>query len=429
MHQHQGHPVFAMLLAAVTQVPHCPAPAITEPVKLNEIDTQMPWLRLGWVMSVFFMLGVHWVNLGSLSIFDGLRGFVIQLHSTASVHSDDCVSDQFKEQRWCIMVLDLCITLHEMNGLPTPNTLHAMWWSKPRASAICSPMPVVKRKPAFYWQKPQLHPSVQLSEGKRYPVKLGTRLPPLQFWFAIRKRNESHHCEIDFVIYVLIEVDGFSLVNVGSLSNLDRCRHPCASRPRESDSRYSWGSSLRLWQFHPWLSVCVWCFFSSNSKVAKLFGCFYPQRSTWLLKSDGKQQAKSEPRHFKTCPKTLCATPCNSPETLLRESTTKRRGWFHLPSRFEDHQSSHFASNLLQKSCRKLRGRIKNLNEKEFQCFKSRILKMTFVWNTAKKSKTCWCFSLLVGVGTCEDNWEDKLRFTSGWCLAVVSLWYVVIDV
>lgn len=99
MHQHQGHPVFAMLLAAVTQVPHCPAPAITEPVKLNEIDTQMPWLRLGWVMSVFFMLGVHWVNLGSLSIFDGLRGFVIQLHSTASVHSDDCVSDQFKEQR------------------------------------------------------------------------------------------------------------------------------------------------------------------------------------------------------------------------------------------------------------------------------------------------------------------------------------------
>lgn len=142
----------------------------------------------------------------------------------------------------------------------------------------------------------------------------------------------------------------------------------------------------------------------------------------------GKQQAKSEPRHFKTCPKTLCATPCNSPETLLRESTTKWRGWFHLPSHFEHHQSSHFASNLLQKSYRKLRGRIKNLNEKEFQCFKSRILKMTFVWNTAKNSKTCWWFSLLVGVGTCEDNWEDKLRFTSGWCLAVVSLWYVVIE-
>lgn len=48
-----------MLLAAVTQVPRCPAPAITEPVKLNEIDTQVPWLRLGWVLSVFYPTPPH----------------------------------------------------------------------------------------------------------------------------------------------------------------------------------------------------------------------------------------------------------------------------------------------------------------------------------------------------------------------------------
>ena len=220
MHQHQGHPVFAMLLAAVTQVPRCPAPAITEPVKLNEIDTQMPWLRLGWVLSVF------------------------QLHSTASRRSDDCVSHQFKEQRWCIMVLDLCIsTLNEMNSLPTLNTLHAMWWSKPRASAICSPMPVVKRKPACYWQKPQLHPSVQLSEGKWYPVKLGTRLPP-----TLIRNQEKKRITVKSTMSSTCwsRLMGFLSVNVRSLSNLDLCRHQCASRPRESDSRYSWGSSLRL---------------------------------------------------------------------------------------------------------------------------------------------------------------------------------------
>lgn len=198
---------------------------------------------------------------------------------------------------------------------------------------------------------------------------------PSEAWYQVttnfdsQSEKETNHITVKSTMSSTCwsRLMGFLSVNVGSLSNLDRCRHPCASRPRESDSRYSWGSSWGFDNFiHDCLCVCVWCFFSSKSKVAKLFGCFYPQRSTWLLKSDGKQQAKSEPRHFKTCPKTLCATPCNSPETLLRESTTKRRGWFHLPSHFEHHQSSHFASNLLQKSYRKLRGRIKNLNEKAF---------------------------------------------------------------
>ena len=207
-----------------------------------------------------------------------------------------------------------------------------------------------------------------------------------QLWFVIRKNeslwNRRCHLRVDRGWWVLSR-KRWEPVKLGPVPT-----PVCFEATRKRLSLFL-GIFVRLWQFHPWLCmcVCVWSYFSSNSKLAKLFRTVYPQRSTSLLKSDGKQQAKSEPRHFKTCPKTLCATPCNSPETLLCESTTKRRGWFHLPSHFEHHQLSHFASNLLQKSYRKLRGRIKNLNEKEFQCFKSRILKMTFVWNTPKNQK------------------------------------------
>ena len=214
-----------------------------------------------------------------------------------------------------------------------------------------------------------------------------------------------------------------SSANVGSLSSLYRCRHPCASRPRESDSRYSWGSSMVDEALTiSSMTLCFDNFSSANSKLVKLFGLFvYPQKSTWLLKSDGKQQAKSQPRHFKTCPKTLCATPCNSPETLLRESTTKRRERFH-PSHFEHHHSSplciQFTTEIIQKT---------ESSDQESQRKRVLMFQITYgFWRWTlfeTQPNTCWCFSLLVGVGTCEDNWEDKLRFTSGWCLAVVSLW------
>ena len=195
-----------------------------------------------------------------------------------------------------------------MNGLPTPNTLHAMWWSKPRASAICSPMPVVKRKPAFYWQKPQLHPSVQLSEGKWYPVKLGTRLPPLQFWFAIRKK--TNHCEIDDVIYVLI--GGWWVLSRKRWEPVKLGPVPtpvCFEATRKRLSLFLGIFAEALTISSMTVCVCVMCYFSSKSKVAKLFRTVYPQRSTWLLKSDGETASKIRAETLQDLPEdTLCDT-------------------------------------------------------------------------------------------------------------------------
>lgn len=93
---------------------------------------------------------------------------------------------------------------------------------------------------------------------------------PSEAWYQVttnfdsQSEKETNHITVKSTMSSTCwsRLMGFLSVNVGSLSNLDRCRHPCASRPRESDSRYSWGSSWGFDNFiHDCLCVCVMFFF------------------------------------------------------------------------------------------------------------------------------------------------------------------------